>query len=209
MPELMIDGPVGRLEARFSPAEQTGAPVALLLHPHPLYGGAMNDRVLFTVHRALSRAGFATLRFNFRGVGRSAGGWSNGAGELEDAGAALDWLKRAVPDASAVRVVGYSFGAWIALQLAVGQRDITDFIALAPPVSLLDFSFLTEWPASGLILQGDRDEIAPEAETAALIRSRPGKFVDYCVIAGADHFFSDRLDEVALSVDRYRAGHAD
>ncbi|MGH6968028.1 MAG: alpha/beta hydrolase, partial [Stellaceae bacterium] len=99
MPELVLTGPAGRLEARYHPSRIENAPLALILHPHPQHGGTMHNKVVYTLFHALARQGFTTLRFNFRGVGKSQGGYGNGEGELADAAAALDWLQNNNPDA--------------------------------------------------------------------------------------------------------------
>ena len=117
MPELMLPGPNGRLEARFSPGISRNAPVALVLHPHPQHGGTMNNKVTYALYQTFVERGFAVLRFNFRGVGRSQGSYDRGEGELADAAAALDWLESTNPDASASWIAGFSFGAWIGMQL--------------------------------------------------------------------------------------------
>jgi alpha/beta superfamily hydrolase len=94
MPEVMFTGPEGRLEGRYHHGKSPTAPIALLLHPHPYYGATMNNRVVYAMFRAFVRRGFSALRFNFRGVGRSQGQFDNGQGELSDAAAALDWMRR-------------------------------------------------------------------------------------------------------------------
>ncbi|MBT5457563.1 MAG: alpha/beta hydrolase, partial [Rhodospirillaceae bacterium] len=99
MPEVIFNGPDGRLEGRYHHSRRPNAPIALILHPHPQQGGTMNNRVVFEVYQTFARRGFSTLRFNFRGVGRSQGGYDEGLGELSDAAAALDWLQAGNPDA--------------------------------------------------------------------------------------------------------------
>ena len=93
MPEVIINGPEGRLEARYMPAIDLTAPIALILHPEPNYGGNMNNRVSFAMYKLFQARGFSVMRFNFRGVGRSQGNYSGGEGELSDAATALDWIQ--------------------------------------------------------------------------------------------------------------------
>jgi len=208
MSEVMIDGPAGRLEGRFARGAEAGAPVALVLHPHPLYGGSLNNKVVFTLHRALHRHGFATLRLNFRGVGRSQGGYGGGDGELADAAAALDWLAERTPDAAGRWIAGYSFGAWIGLRLLTVRPGLDRFVAVAPPVGLFDFGFLPPCPAPGLIVQGSDDDLVPEHGVADLARDlagQPGCAVDYQRVDGADHFFADHMAELTGRLDRYVA----
>ena len=145
MPEISLNGPAGRLEARYQPAKDKRAHAALLLHPHPQHGGTMNNKVVYTLFRAFSRSGFAALRFNFRGVGKSQGAWGGGAGELADAAAALDWLQAANPEAESCWIGGFSFGAWIAMQLLARRPEIKGFIVeqFMPDISVdeLDSDF--------------------------------------------------------------------
>src|SRR6185312_3841141 len=99
MPEVVFNGPAGRLEGRYTASREENAPIALLLHPHPQHGGTMNNKVVYTLFQAFLRRGFSVLRFNFRGVGRSQGQFGRGEGELADAASALDWLQAANPNA--------------------------------------------------------------------------------------------------------------
>src|SRR3546814_1549305 len=108
MPAVIFPGPEGRLEGRFSPAPRPRAPVAMILHPHPQGGGTMNDRITQALYKTFQRRGFATLRFNFRGVGRSQGTFDNGVGELSDAAAALDWVQSFHPEAQTTWIAGRS-----------------------------------------------------------------------------------------------------
>ena len=151
MPEVTINGPAGRLEGRYTHNKAPGAPIALVLHPHPLHGGTMNNRVVYTLFQSFVAAGFSTLRINFRGVGRSQGSFDRGEGELADAAAALDWLQTYNPNAGACWVAGYSFGAWIGMQLLMRRPEIEAFIAVSPPASQYDFTFLAPCPSSRLL----------------------------------------------------------
>jgi alpha/beta superfamily hydrolase len=206
MPEVIINGPEGRLEGRYNHAKEPNAPIALILHPHPQYGGTMNNKVVYTLYQPFVRRGFSTLRFNFRGVGRSQGNFARGEGELSDAAAALDWLQTYNSNARACWVAGFSFGAWIGMQLLMRRPEITAFISVAPPANVYDFSFLAPCPSSGLMVHGDRDEIVPEDSVAKLVRklsSQRDISIDYRVVPGADHFFHDRLDVLTEHTDDY------
>jgi predicted alpha/beta-fold hydrolase len=110
MPELIINGPAGRIEARYHHDAVHDSPVALILHPHPQFGGTMNNQVVYTLYHTFAERGFSVLRFNFRGVGRSQGIWDGGPGELSDAASALDWLQLIKPDAKSCWIAGVSFG---------------------------------------------------------------------------------------------------
>ena len=161
MPEVIFNGPEGRIEGRYHHANDPNAPVALLLHPHPEYGGTMNNRVVYAMYQAFVKRGFSTLRFNFRGVGRSQGKFDNGQGELSDAATALDWMQGHNPNASTCWIAGFSFGAWVAMQLMMRRPEISGFISASPPASIYDFSFLAPCPASGLLIHGKADEVVP------------------------------------------------
>ena len=142
MPEVIFNGPDGRLEGRYHHVEDETAPIALILHPHPLYGGNMNNRMVYNLFQLFKARGFAVLRFNFRGVGRSQGEHDQGVGELSDAASALDWMQQLKPDARACWIAGYSFGAWIGMQLLMRRPEIAGFISVAPPTNMYDFTFL-------------------------------------------------------------------
>jgi hypothetical protein len=206
MPEVIISGTAGRIEARYHHSTRAGAPIALILHPHPLHGGTMNNRVVFTLYQAFQRRGFSVLRFNFRGVGRSQGRYDGGQGELSDAASVLDWMQNINPNASACWISGYSFGAWIGMQLMMRRPEIGGFIAIAPPAGALDFSFLAPCPASGVIIHGELDEVVPASEAAKLaqkLANQKSAKVEYRQVAGADHLFSERNDELSKAIEEY------
>ena len=194
MPEVIFPGPEGRLEGRFAPAPRPRAPVAMILHPHPSSGGTMNNRIVQELYKTFQRRGFAVLRFNFRGVGKSQGVFDNGIGELSDAASALDWVQSIHPEAETTWVAGVSFGAWIGMQLLMRRPEITGFVSVSPPANMYDFSFLAPCPSSGLIINGTADRVAPPKDTNALVgklREQKGITITHEEIEGADHFFRD------------------
>ena len=200
MPELIFPGPEGRLEARYHPQPQRDAPIAIVLHPHPQFGGTMNNRVVYNLHYAFHKMGFTVLRFNFRGVGRSQGEFDQGIGELSDAASALDYLQAMNPNSKHCWVAGFSFGAWIGMQLLMRRPEITGFISVAPPSQNTpgnvpyDYSFLAPCPSSGLIINGSADRVAPAKDTNSLVgklREQKGIVISHEEIEGADHFFKD------------------
>ncbi len=206
MPEVIFNGTEGRLEGRYHHSKRNAAPIALMLHPHPLHGGTMNNRIVFALFQAFQKRGFSVLRFNFRGVGRSQGRFDSGPGELSDAAAALDWMQNINGSASGCWIAGYSFGAWVGMQLLMRRPEIDGFIAISPPAGNLDFSFLAPCPASGLILHGQRDDVVPAEAAEKLAKKltqQKNITVEYRAIAGADHFFADHMPALAKAVDDY------
>ena len=129
MPEILFTGPEGRLEGRYHPQREKDAPIALILHPHPQFGGTMNNRVVYNLHYCFYKMGFNVMRFNFRGVGRSQGEFDQGVGELSDAAAALDYLQMHNPNTKHCWVVGFSFGAWIGMQLLMRRPEISGSVS--------------------------------------------------------------------------------
>ncbi|MCG8596171.1 MAG: alpha/beta hydrolase [Kiloniellales bacterium] len=208
MPDVIFNGPEGRLEGRYQHSKAPGAPIALMLHPHPQHGGTMNNKVIYNLYHAFARQGFSVLRFNFRGVGRSQGVYDRGEGELSDAASALDWLQSINENASACWIAGFSFGAWIGMQLLMRRPEIAGFVSVAPPANQYDFSFLAPCPSSGLVIQGSRDEIVPEAAVSKLVdklSQQGGITIDYRVIPGANHFFTEQMEEMTGHVEDYLA----
>jgi len=206
MPEVIFNGPEGRIEGRYTHSKQENAPVALLLHPHPQHGGTMNNKVTYALFQSFVKRGFSTLRFNFRGVGRSQGTFDNGLGELSDAATALDWMQTHNPNASTCWIGGFSFGAWVAMQLMMRRPEITGFISVAPPANQYDFSFLAPCPASGLIVHGKSDQVVPIGATDKLadkLSLQKNIEIDYRTIDGSDHFFTSHMDDLMAHVDGY------
>ena len=206
MPEIIINGPAGRIEGRYLPPKVVNPPIALMLHPHPQHGGTMNNKIVYTLYNLFAQRGFGTLRFNFRGVGRSQGTFDRGEGELSDAAAALDWLQTYNPDAPACWIAGFSFGAWIGMQLLMRRPEISGFISIAPPANLFDFSFLAPCPSSGLIVHGTVDEVVPSESVQKLVDKLSHQrdiTVKYKSIPGANHFFTNKIEQMGNSVGAY------
>ena len=206
MPEVIINGPEGRIEGRYQHGKSPNAPIALLLHPHPQHGGTMNNKIVYALFRAFTKRGFSTLRFNFRGVGRSQGSFDRGEGELSDAASALDWLQTYNPNAAGCWIGGFSFGAWIGMQLLMRRPEIDSFISIAPPASLYDFSFLAPCPSSGLIVHGDKDEIVPQESVQKLVHKLSHQRdikIDFQVVKDANHFFTEKMAELETAVEAH------
>lgn len=206
MPEVIFNGPEGRLEGRYQPAKKKGAPIAIILHPHPQFGGTMNNQIVYNLFYTFHQRGFSVLRFNFRGVGRSEGTFDHGTGELSDAASALDWMQSLNPEARNCWVAGVSFGAWIGMQLLMRRPEVEGFISIAAMANRYDFSFLAPCPASGLFVHGDQDRVAPAGEVVSVIdkvKVQKGVKLDHVVIEGANHFFENRVDQLVGKVGDY------
>ena len=206
MAELIIPGPSGRIEARYTEPPHEGAPIALILHPHPKAGGTMQDPITIRMYQMFEQRGFGVLRYNSRGVGRTQGVYDHGVGELEDAAFVLDYLERLAESPRYVWCAGYSFGAWITLQLLMRRPEIDGFCAVSPPANHYDLSFLAPCPASGLIIIGDNDAIAtPQDVERSLqkVRVQKGEVISRDQIDGADHFYQGKQDLLIDKLSTY------
>ncbi len=206
MPEVIINGPEGRLEARYMPAADPTAPLALILHPEPNRGGNMNNRVSLAMYKNFQDRGFHVMRFNFRGVGRSKGVYNNGEGELSDAATALDWIEAQCPNARSCWIAGFSFGAWIGMQLMMRRPEVQGFVAVTPPAADKDFTFLAPCPSSGVILHGEADTVVPPETVSRLverIQTQRGVKIDLRFIDDANHFFTSHLDDLMEEMGNY------
>jgi alpha/beta superfamily hydrolase len=161
----------------------------ILCHPHPQYGGDMHNLVISTAVDAASQEGFSTLRFNFRGVGRSGGSYSEGVGEREDVKAVIDYLFSVLGRSdSRFTLLGYSFGAWAALPVGIEDNRIKRMVAIAPPLGLYDFGFLEGSKKIKLLMAGDQDFFCPMALLESWFE-RLEEPKSLAIIQGADHFF--------------------
>ena len=204
--EVFIPGPAGRLEAKYFKSKKNTSPIALVLQPHPQYGGTMNNKVVVDTFGTFMDNDFSVCRVNFRGVGKSDGEFDNGQGELADAAAALDWLERENFDNSQCWVSGFSFGSLIAMQLLMRRPEINRFIAISPQPNVYDFSFLSPCPTSGLMIYGKKDELVPLEYITELnnkLSSQKSINVEFQSIPEANHFFSKNIDGLLKNLDRY------
>jgi alpha/beta superfamily hydrolase len=209
MPEVIINGPAGRIEGRYHQNPNPKAPVALVLHPHPLHGGTMNNKITYALYKNFVNNGFSVLRINFRGVGKSQGKFDNGVGELLDVTAVMNWLHDQNMESADFWIAGFSFGSWIALQLLMRRPEIENYILVGTPASKYDFGFIVPCSACGLIVHGDEDEISKEEDSFALIEKLTVKEeaeVSYKVIEGGDHFFKDKMEEFEEIIDNHVKG---
>ncbi len=165
----------------------------IFCHPHPEYGGDMNNPVITTAVRAASEEGFSTLRFNFRGVGESGGSYGEGAGEKEDVRAAIEYFRSGLKVArSSLILLGYSFGAWVGLPVAIQDQRIDGMVAIAPPLDLYDFGFLWGCKKRKFFIVGDQDLFCPPSLLKEWYHylEEPKSLA---IIPGTDHFFSSRV----------------
>lgn len=191
--ELQLEGLFGRRE---------GARGVVVTHPHPLYGGEMRNNVVQTIMEAYQGAGFSTLRFNFRGVGKSQGTYDNGDGEQEDVLSALEYLrKRGV---ERLHLAGYSFGVWVNAKVLGRLNDVEKLVMVSPPVDFMDFSFLETNPKIGLVVTGGRDDIAgPERVRQLAPTWNPVAQLD--ILPGADHFYLGFENELRRILETFLA----
>ena len=204
--EIFIPGSSGRIQAKYFKSKQRGAPVALVLQPHPQYGGTMNNRIVYEAYNCFYKNGFSVIRINFRGVEKSDGIFDNGQGELSDAAAALDWIERENPGYSQCWVAGFSFGSLICMQLIMRRPEVNKFIALSPQPNVYDFTFLAPCPISGLIVYGKNDELVPEESILTLKKRliiQKNIEVKFDLISGANHFYKKKEKELANSINQY------
>jgi len=198
--KLSLNGPQGLLEATISiPAEMSGS-VAIVCHPHPLHGGSMDNKVVHYTARALLGMGVAVLRFNFRGVGKSAGSFDEAIGEVEDCLAAVDWVQNNFPDYQLL-MAGFSFGSYIAVQAAT-RVDPAALITIAPAVNLYDFNAIKPVECPWLLIQGDADEVVP-VEAVRQWLAETDQEITAVWMSGSSHFFHGRLLELADNIDRW------
>ena len=192
-------GSAGRLEALYREL-QDPAGIAVISHPHPLGGGTLHNKVVFRAARGLENANIATLRFNFRGVGASAGKHEEGEGEQEDVMAAVEWAKRKHPGKRLI-VGGFSFGAWVASRVACELPEVDAIFLIGTPVNKYDFGFLRHCEKPILFLHGTEDEHGDVEKLEKL--AQQVRNAETVIVTGADHFFSKQLDAVDETIRQW------
>lgn len=197
---LLLDGPAGAIEAVLEePAAGEPDRFGVVCHPHPQFGGTLDNKVVHTLARTLQEMGLPTVRFNFRGVGRSTGTFSEGIGETDDTLSVLDWCQARWPRATPW-LAGFSFGAYVALR-ASRQRDVGQLITVAPPVERFRFAGLGVPRCPWLLIQGDADEVVSHAVVLEWARAlEPPPRIE--LLKGVDHFFHGRLHDLKDAVRR-------
>lgn len=201
---VFIEGPAGRLEGLFWDPSHGHSPngkppiAAVVCHPHPLFGGTMHNKVVYQVARTLDRVGVPSLRFNFRGVGLSAGKHDRGHGEREDVRAALDYIAAEFPGVP-LMVAGFSFGCWVGLRVGCEDSRVTELVGVGPPVGDSDFSYLAASDKPRIFILGEHDQFgSPEqlSELIATFSKDVQRDMKAVIVPGADHFFKGQLEEV-------------
>ena len=204
--EIFIPGPSGRIQAKYFQNKKPGNPIALVLQPHPQYGGTMNNRIVHETYNCFYKNQFSVIKINFRGVEKSDGIFDNGQGELSDAAAALDWIEKENPGYSQCWVSGFSFGALICMQLIMRRPEVNKFITISPQPNVYDFTFLAPCPISGLVIYGKSDELV-QLDSILNLKKRLSlqKNIDikFESIAKANHFYKGKENELANIVDAY------
>lgn len=193
-----FEGPSGRIEAILKEAKEPSNRVAVICHPHPLHGGTMHNKVVFRIARAFNDCGFAVLRFNFRGVGESAGTHDFGNGEQDDLLAAISFAEERFPG-SELWLAGFSFGSSVMIRVACRVPRANGIVAAGFPVSMYDFTEVIDCRLPKLFVQGEFDQFGPPEKLRAFFDRLPDpKKLE--VISGADHFFEGHLDELQRAV---------
>lgn len=205
---LFIPVAHGQLEAILKEPRQ-GSPkgVALVLHPHPLGGGTMHNKVVFRAAAALNDAGLTVLRINFRGVGQSTGVHDDGRGEQDDVRAGLDYLSQNYPG-QVITVCGFSFGARVGLDVGIQDPRVAYLIGIGTPLDKYDFSFLSRCRKPLLLVHGENDEFGDVERLRKLAADlEKNTIVRLVVIPGAGHFFDGGLDELKEAITEWTTEH--
>ena len=196
MTTQLIDGPSGALEIAFTlPANAPAVALALVCHPHPQFGGTMDNKVVQTLAKAFAELGCATMRFNFRGVGKSAGVFDDGVGETEDAAAALAWARSQVPQSTPLVAAGFSFGCFVQT-LLLPRSQPQQLVLVGPAVNRFK---IPEVAKDTIIIHGEEDDVVPLADVMNWARPQG---LPVTVFPGASHFFHGRLTELKAVIKR-------
>jgi alpha/beta superfamily hydrolase len=202
--KFFLAGPAGRLEAvLWTPRGVVAPAAAVVCHPHPLFGGTLDNKVVYQAAKALDGLGIPTLRFNFRGAGLSEGAHDRGEGEREDVRAVLNFLAREFPE-EPLLVAGFSFGCWVGLEVGCRDPRVRSLIAIGAPVNSSDFSYLLGCAKPKLFVHGGNDEYGNVSRVRELVRTLPGEN-QLVVVDGVDHFFSGKVGELGRAVALWAA----
>jgi alpha/beta superfamily hydrolase len=196
---VTLNGPVGELEAIHELAPNPSGWAAVVCHPHPVYGGTMHNRVVVRIARAFLANGAHVLRFNFRGVGTSQGGYDGGVGEQEDVAAAFQYLKKEHPGLP-LALGGFSFGSWVGFRASRNEETVSALLGVGIPTRHFDFSFLNRSVLPKWIVQGADDEFGRPEDVREVVEAL-AEPKGLTVVPEADHFFSDHIDVLAAELD--------
>jgi uncharacterized protein len=202
---FFLKGSVGRLESiLWTPVTNTPPRiVAVVCHPHPLFGGTMHNKVVYQAAKSLDHLRIPALRFNFRGAGLSEGAHDRGNGELDDVRAALDFLD-AEFEGAPILVAGFSFGCWVGSRVGCSDQRVKQLICLGTPVNNTDFSFLGDCVRPKLFVHGANDEHGDVKKLESLVAELPGE-KSLVIVPGADHFFAGKLDQLDAAITNWLA----
>lgn len=201
---FFLKGPAGRLEAMlWTAGKSAGEPrrVAVVCHPHPLFGGTMHNKVVFQLAKTLHQAGAPVLRFNFRGAGLSEGSHDKGRGETGDVEAALDFLAAEFPGKS-ILLAGFSFGAYVGLRVGCADERVKEVVGAGLPVNNSDLSYLVDCQKPKLFLQSSHDQYGSRARIEALYTKLPEP-KELALIEAPDHFFAGKLPQMGEAFDKW------
>ncbi|MDF3054203.1 MAG: hypothetical protein K0Q74_110 [Gammaproteobacteria bacterium] len=190
-----LEGPVGQLEALLTfPQDPSSQTTVIICHPHPLYGGTMSNKVVTTLARTFDEMGYQTVRFNFRGVGKSEGIYGEAIGEIDDLLAVLSWVRQRFPEHK-VWLAGFSFGSHITAQVAARDHRIEQLVSIAPPVNHFNFQNTNDVSCPWLVVMGEEDEVVPVEDVRKwLTTAKPP--IQSVFLPGVTHFFHGRLVEL-------------
>ena len=201
---LFFDGPAGRIEALLKEPHHPVTRAAIIAHPHPLFGGTMHNKVVYRIAKAFYDSGFAALRFNFRGTGKSAGAHDQGRGEQDDLRAAIQFIEQKYP-AAELWLAGFSFGALVTLRTGCADTHPRALVFAGLPVSKYPFAELASCSKPKLFVQGAQDEFGAVQDLERLVATLEGEH-QLRVIESADHFFEGKLDELYTAVSEFIQG---
>ena len=205
MAKIILNGSTGRIECRYNRAAKN-APVVLLLHPHPQFRGHMNNPMMNQLNDCFSHLGFAVLRLNFRGSGKTEGNRDEKEGDILDTTTALNWLESQHADSQQTWICGFSFGAWVGMQLLMRRPGIFRFISITPPIGPFNFDFLAPCPTSGVIISAKADQYVNNKSLKELNRKlKNTRLIDvkHHIIKDANHFMAGKEHEVTHRVQQY------
>jgi uncharacterized protein len=201
--KFFIDGPAGKLQALWRSGGDAAhfTRAAIVCHPHPQFGGTMENKVVARAARYISEAGIEAIRFNFRGVAQSEGSFDNGSGEREDLRAVIDHVAGISPHAG-LAIVGFSFGAWVGLSVGAAHPAVRALVGIAPPVRMFDFHYFESSSKPALIVYAGNDQFTDPEATKAWIASARSR-VESILFPGVDHFFGPQVDEAGLKIAEF------